>query len=170
MAYISKIKWTYSGIIHTLYFNNPKEFAFLCHAMKFPNLSGGLVLPSFVHSTIIVLELQLLGGWTGSTCILVPVPAVEDPVSAMEMSSPPSNELLAICVGEEWGGVGLQSIGSPVEVLVVGVSLLTGQLDVVDSLHMTCNSIYFLTAHSKSKNRHELLWQGWEQTDATIHS
>jgi len=34
----------------------------------------------------------------------------------------------------------LQSIGSPVEVLVVAVPLLLEELDAADSLHMTCNS------------------------------
>jgi hypothetical protein len=100
-----------------------------------PNLPGRLVFPSFVHSTIMVLELQLLLRWTCSTCILVPLPVTEDPVSAMEMSSAPSTELLAICVGEEWGGVGLQSMGSPVT-----TPLPSGEIDFVDSLQMTCNS------------------------------
>jgi len=63
-----------------------------------------------------------------------------DPVSAIGMSSPPSNELLTVCVGEEWGGVGLQSIGSPVEVLVLAVPLLLEELDAAESLHMTWNS------------------------------
>jgi hypothetical protein len=33
----------------------------------------------------------------------------------------------------------LQSIGSPVEVLVVAVPLLLEELDAAESLHMTCN-------------------------------
>jgi hypothetical protein len=57
----------------------------------------------------------------------------------MEMSSPPSNELFAVCMGEEWGGVGLQSIGSLVDIFVVVIPLLIGRLDFTASLHMTCN-------------------------------
>lgn len=34
----------------------------------------------------------------------------------------------------------MQSIGSPVEVLVVAVPLLLEELDAAESLHMTCNS------------------------------
>ena len=117
-----------------------QQFTFIPHVVKLTNLSSGLVRKSFVHSTIIVLEVQLLVGWIGSTCILVPVPVVTDPVSAIGMSSPPSNELLTVCEGEEWGGVGLQSIGSPVKVLVVAVPLLLEVSDAAESLHITCNS------------------------------
>jgi hypothetical protein len=76
----------------------------------------------------------------------------------MEMSSPPSKELLAVCVGEEWGGVGLQSMGSPVDVVVVVIALLMRELDLAESLHMTCNStshinrdINFLSWFEKKK-------------------
>jgi hypothetical protein len=60
------------------------------------------------------------------------------------MSSPPSNELLTVCAGEECGGVGLQSIGSPVKVLVEAVPLLLEELHAAESLHMTCNSPWFV--------------------------